>query len=555
MKADLTRNTFHPAKHFTHVLMQQGRVQLDADWNEQAAIVTRYLRSLAADLIGPCGGPSNNLGYRILPLNADPANPVASDFAISGGHFYVRGILCENEHESAAFVPPQGASGTSLTITPDRWILDRAPFQNGDFLEIYDATGEGTSVLAVVTSVKSAPSLTLTASTAILNKWFGKGAPRIRRVLIYSRQPDYPLPKTDLNPTQGQNLDALVYLDVWERLITCVEDDSIREVALGGPDTAARSKLVCQVKWTTPPPEGMGADEELSTVVSYLENKFQPRNRGLLKARVLPSTASADPCIISPTSNYRGPENQLYRVEIHTGSTNPDGTTATPTFTWSRENGSPVFPILSGGGTPLVTLETLGRDDRFGLAAGDWVEVEDDDYVLLNRAGTLLQVQGIDRSSMQVTLKGTPDLNVGNNLAKHPLLRRWDQKQGDETNGGLQPGPDGAALIKPGVWLDLEDGVQVLFFEPDPNSPVASYRTGDYWLIPARVAAANVEWPTVVLKDAQGNSTTDQIPLPPLGVTHYYAPLAEVAVSANGVVTVETATPPSFDPAVKSTWP
>ena len=36
MKADLTRNTFHPFRHFTQVLMQQGRVQLDADWNEQA---------------------------------------------------------------------------------------------------------------------------------------------------------------------------------------------------------------------------------------------------------------------------------------------------------------------------------------------------------------------------------------------------------------------------------------------------------------------------------------------------------------------------------------
>ena len=35
-RGDFTRDTFNPLKHFSRVLMQQGRVQLDADWNEQA---------------------------------------------------------------------------------------------------------------------------------------------------------------------------------------------------------------------------------------------------------------------------------------------------------------------------------------------------------------------------------------------------------------------------------------------------------------------------------------------------------------------------------------
>ena len=73
MKADFTRNTFHAFRHFTRVLMQQGRVLLDADWNEQAAILLRYLRSMAADIIGPHGGPAGNLGFRIVAL--PPAAP------------------------------------------------------------------------------------------------------------------------------------------------------------------------------------------------------------------------------------------------------------------------------------------------------------------------------------------------------------------------------------------------------------------------------------------------------------------------------------------------
>ena len=38
MKGDFTRDLFDPTKHYSGVLMQQGRVQLDADWNEQGSI-------------------------------------------------------------------------------------------------------------------------------------------------------------------------------------------------------------------------------------------------------------------------------------------------------------------------------------------------------------------------------------------------------------------------------------------------------------------------------------------------------------------------------------
>jgi hypothetical protein len=552
MKADFTRNTFHPFKHFTRVLMQQGRVQLDADWNEQAAILTQYLRFLGADLIGPCGGPSDNLGYQILGLSPDPSNAVLFDFALSSGHFYVDGILCDNSHGYAAFTIPQGIANNSVAITPDRPELGGTLIQVGDYLELFDHANAANTVQAVVTKV-SGGVITVTTSTSALGGWGANPQPRLRRLATFATQPDYPGSQIVLGQQQ-QKTDFLAYLDVWERLITCAEDDSIREVALGGPDTAARAKLVVQVRYTTPQVDSN--DSRLADVVGYLNDKFQPRNRGLLKARVTPSGASTDPCIISPTSNYRGPENQLYRVEIHTGTLNADGSkgSAPPTFTWSRENGSPVFPILSGGGTNVVTLETLGHDDRFGLAEGDWVEVEDDDYVLLNRADTLLQVVGIDPSTMQVTLSGSPDSNVGNKPAKHPLLRRWDQLEGDVASGGLQLGSDNAALISPGTWQNLEDGVQIFFFEPDPNNPVAQYRSGDYWLIPARVATGNVEWPTVQTKDPQGNPVTDQVPLPPLGITHHYAPLGTVTVDPKGLVAA-SGTPPSFDHAVKPLWP
>ena len=249
--------------------------------------------------------------------------------------------------------------------------------------------------------------------------------------------------------------------------------------------------------------------------------------------RTAPSAASSNPGLISPRSGYRGTENHLYRVEIHTGSRTPDGGPATPTFKWSRENGSVACPILSGGGTTLLTRETFGRDDRFGLAVGDWVEIQDDASVLLNRSIPLQQIQSIDCRSMQVTLNGRADPSVGKDPTKHPLLRRWDQKEINGKDGGLQLGGDNAALIVEGTsdteWLNLENGIQIQFQQAVDGVP-ATYRTGDYWLIPARTATGDIEWPTQAGEDRQGNLTCVPAALPPDGVDHRFAPLAVITL-------------------------
>jgi hypothetical protein len=63
------------------------------------------------------------------------------------------------------------------------------------------------------------------------------------------------------------------------------------------------------------------------------------------------------------------------------------------------------------------------------------------------------------------------------------------------------------------AWLDLEDGVQVQFQGDGP------YRSGDYWLIPARTEIGDVLWP-----GTPGNRTAKQ----PDGVPYYFAPLGLV---------------------------
>jgi uncharacterized protein DUF6519 len=89
MNADPSLDAFDSKRHFLRVLMQQGRVQDDADLNEQAAILLYRLHALAADLIGPWGGPASNLGFAVALDGAD--------LRIGPGHYYVDGLLCELE--------------------------------------------------------------------------------------------------------------------------------------------------------------------------------------------------------------------------------------------------------------------------------------------------------------------------------------------------------------------------------------------------------------------------------------------------------------------------
>jgi hypothetical protein len=83
--------------------------------------------------------------------------------------------------------------------------------------------------------------------------------------------------------------------------------------------------------------------------------------------------------------------------------------------------------------------------------------------------------------------------------------------------------------LSPGRSI-LEDGIQIYFAPPESKAEHHSYRSGDYWLIPARTATGNVEWP----KDGKG----DPVPWPPHGVEHHYAPLAIINIGDGGEVTV-----------------
>ncbi|HVF11239.1 MAG TPA: DUF6519 domain-containing protein, partial [Abditibacteriaceae bacterium] len=348
MKSDITRDTFDPTRQYSRVLLQQGRVQLDADWNEQVSILLHYLRTLAADIIGPHGGPRDllapdgtvaqrNFGFEIT---VESANNRVTDLNAGTGRYYVDGLLCEN------YAQPDGAA-------PD-------------------------------------------------------GAPR-------------PLP----------DLPFLAYLDVWERHVTALEDDAIREKALGGADTATRAQVVWQVKTIALEnldvafEDGVPIATTINAQWSRLKLRLRPEPRGLLQARVGPDSGSTDPCIVSPTARYRGLENQLYRVEVHQGS-DPDNPDRPATFKWSRDNGSVLAAWEDSEGNDLVV--TGVHDQARGFAAGQWVELSDDDLELRGEPGTLVQLVKVEGDRLTFDPATASGGTQWDSNASHPKVRRWDQR-------------------------------------------------------------------------------------------------------------------------------
>jgi uncharacterized protein DUF6519 len=89
MGGDYTRLTFEPRNDHAGVLMQQGRVQLDSDWNEQVELLDRRLRVETVDIIGRCVVPRETpQGFRI--------ETPGGGITIGRGRAYVHGLLAEN---------------------------------------------------------------------------------------------------------------------------------------------------------------------------------------------------------------------------------------------------------------------------------------------------------------------------------------------------------------------------------------------------------------------------------------------------------------------------
>jgi hypothetical protein len=282
----------------------------------------------------------------------------------------------------------------------------------------------------------------------------------------------------------------VAYLDVWQRHITALEDPEIREVALGGPDTATRMQTTWRVGLQQLTPANPG---DPSPTCAQLGPSWRPEGvpatPSFLRARAVPSPDSDDPCILPAQAGYRRLENQLYRVEIHDGSDAAGGST----FKWSRDNGIVASRLIGIDGMTL-TVADPGKDRSLSFAPGQWVELSDATRVLQERPGELVRLSRVEDNALTVEEwpSGAPP-----ELDDQATVRRWDSR--------------GATPVELATWTPLEDGVEVELRGP--------FRSGDYWTIPARTNIGGVLWPLVP-------DTAEPAAEERHGIRHHYCALA-----------------------------
>lgn len=485
MAFDASRFTFDAWNDYFGVVMQQGRVQLDSDWNEWVAEVMRRLQAGTVDILGTAAVPQATTpnGFLITPSN----NGTNNVLTIGRGRIYVDGLLAENHG-----LP---------TPSPLRWV-----------------DGSGTE-----------PPPPVLSWSATLGELTGTGD------TPYTQQPYYPSPPqlpTDAGP-------HVVYLDVWQRELTHLQQPDLIEKAVG-VDTAERLQTIWQVKVLADTGAGTTCATDLNGLLAAAG--IHP-SAAQLTTDVATVAQPTDPCQVPTSSGYKGLENQLYRVEIHQSSAAAGGAS----FKWSRDNATVATRVTQITAPDTLIVQSVGKDDVLRFDPLDWIEITDDVQELAGLPGEIYQIKKIDDATLTITLE-TPlanstdypvDSNGNTDPARRTRIRRWDQSgkildsngniHWDLDNPANDKAPAGTIPLPPaGTALVLENGITVSF-SLDPGINGGIYASCDYWAFAARTADGTVEKLTLA---------------PPRGIHHHYTQLA-VVTFPNEVASCRKLWPPS----------
>ena len=298
-----------------------------------------------------------------------------------------------------------------------------------------------------------------------------------------SNQPDLPdyrkLPKKGI---------YIIYADVWERPVTCLEDGQLSDAGLHGADTCTRTQTMLQVKWR---PELL------------LRGSLPNKGNGLLSLEVHTNLETSDPC--DPCAGMGAADkgrvgNYLFRVEVH----KVEGSAIT--LKWSSENGAEQF-------------EAMVRDKMPPGFANDKYVYEFFDLTTEKHLGVHLATNFTPATGVL-----TVDYPTEQTFPKK-FVRRWDgycvlkksrskwsliegRDKGAELSETVSSSAHGHVSFKNDFIVNLEALKLTLVLQ-------RTFVAGDYWLAPVR---EKIHRP--------GSSIVTRIE--PQGIVHHYLRLARV---------------------------
>jgi hypothetical protein len=267
MPSDRTRTSDDQLQQYQAVVLQQGRVILDRDFNALQEVLQGRLESETLDAVGPCGTPDNGFAVSTPSVGASASAPL--DFFVSPGSMYVGGRRA---------VLPVAGGPWSYSHQPDWHNPDPAPaFASASF----------------------------------------SGPAR-----------------------------EYVTLHVFEQEVGAVEDPDLLDVALGGPDTTQRVRLMQRIRRMT-----VNATDPVKALAeagaAWLKDgfRFDAATMRLAPQASLqvsfPATSSGppNPCENAAPGGYLGAENQLIRVQLALPVNNQ------PQLLWGYDNASFLYRV------------------------------------------------------------------------------------------------------------------------------------------------------------------------------------------------------------------
>lgn len=464
MGSDRARISYDATRKWRGLVAQQGRVTVEADWNEASAIQAAEDRAVILDVVGPVGTP--NGGYAV----SAPAGP-----------------------------PGSGQAG--LSVGPGTLYL------GGERLD-----------LAAAVDVAHQPDWLDPISGTL---WVAPTAAR--------------------EPAPGGN--ELVYLLAIEQEVSALEDPALADVALGGPDTMQRLRVLQRfVRWSTEATTCTQAWSEVQQAWDGMGLTFDAASMRLHSRAALEVGFVTDPpppsaCQPVATGGYLGAENQLIRVQI--ASVDEKGV---PTIVWGFDDATYLYELTTAqpdnSGGLVLTLAKPPVDNFHNPVTGQAVELLRDaasltpadpssptaDGFIAAAAGPVFALsRGYDVSSGTVSVVGS--LPAGYQDAKQLYLRVWQSSM---------PVPAGTPVTLAGAGATT--GVTVTL------SSSGGFHPGDYWCFAVRPSVPNLIYP----------ARYGVAPQPPEGARVLACPIALVTGASAGTPAVSSCIPP-FDNLVELT--
>ena len=371
----------------------------------------------------------------------------------------------------------------------------------------------------------------------------------LSQALLYSQQNQLPKPTdppravewldaaTDPDwitlPTSiGNQPPEFVYLKLREQEVSAVEDSDLKDVALGGPDTAQRTRLVQHIVRQPGVTCARGAAElGVREGLTFIPSTMRLMSHGQLQVGFTNQAPPPDPCQPQAQSGYLGADNQLIRVQIVDPARNlpappppPPVPAAAPALVrtpltgaaaapgnllWGYDDASFLYRIDVINSTTLH-LQTAPVDAFHQPRAGQAVEVLVPAVQLSNGefvaapTGFVTTVAGAYNPDTQNVVLATPlPLDYGDGTAAHPspsrvFLRIWEQEL-PFTLGVAVP------LAATGLQVTITLDSAGIVIHP-----------GDFWMFAARPSTPRQVYPERLLTSAQ----------PPNGPRLWACPLA-----------------------------